>query len=50
VLKLLEDKFILEFSNNDNDDKNKKIGKRKTRKQTIDLTIGDIACFGYILK
>ena len=36
--KLLEDKFILEFSNND---KNKKIGKR----QTIELTMGDIACF-----
>jgi hypothetical protein len=38
--KLLEDKFILEFSNND--DKNKKIRKRTT----IELTIeGDIACF-----
>jgi hypothetical protein len=35
--KLLEDKFILEFSYND---KNNKI----TRK-TIELTIGDIACF-----
>jgi hypothetical protein len=35
-----EDKFILEFSNND---KNRKIGKRKS--QTIELTIGDIACF-----
>ena len=35
--KLLEDKFILEFSNND---KNK-----KKRKRTIELTIGDIACF-----
>ena len=34
--KLLEDKFVLEFSN---DDKN--IKKRKT----IELTIGDIACF-----
>jgi hypothetical protein len=44
--KLLEDKFILEFSNEYNDDKNKKIGKRKTRRQTIELTIGDdIACF-----
>ncbi len=33
--KLLEDKFILEFSNN----------ARKARKrQTIELTIGDIAC------
>ena len=37
--KLLEDKFILEFSDN-NDDKN----NRKIRK-TIELTIGDIACF-----
>jgi hypothetical protein len=38
--KLLEDKFILKFSNND--DKNKKIRKRTT----IELTIGgDIACF-----
>ena len=36
--KLLEDKFILEFSYNN---KNKK----KTRRQTIELTIGDIACF-----
>ena len=34
--KLLEDKFVLEFSNNDN--KNKK-------RKTIELTIGDIACF-----
>ena len=34
--KLLEDKFILEFSNND-----KNIKKRRT----IELTIGDIACF-----
>ncbi len=38
--KLLEDKFVLEFSNND---KNRKIGKSKI--QTIELTIGDIACF-----
>ena len=37
--KLLEDKFILEFSNND---KNK---NRKQKRQTIELTIGDIACF-----
>jgi hypothetical protein len=36
--KLLEDKFILEFSNNG------KINK-KTRKRIIELTIGDIACF-----
>ena len=35
--KLLEDKFIFEFSNNDKNNK-------KTRK-TIELTIGDIACF-----
>jgi hypothetical protein len=39
--KLLEDKFILEFSNNDYNKKN----TRKTRRQTIELTIGDIACF-----
>ena len=37
--KLLEDKFILEFSNND-------YNKKKTRKRTtIELTIGEIACF-----
>ena len=36
--KLLEDKFILEFSNND------KINK-KIRKRIIELTLGDIACF-----
>ena len=36
----MEDKFVLEFSNNN--DKNKKIRKRTT----IELTIGgDIACF-----
>jgi len=40
--KLLEDKFILEFSSN-NDKNNKKV--RKTRRQTNELTIGDIACF-----
>jgi hypothetical protein len=40
--KLLEDKFLLEFSYN-NEDNKKKI--RKTRSQTIELTIGDIACF-----
>ena len=40
--KLLEDKFILEFSYNNEDNKNK---IRKTRSQTIELTIGDIACF-----
>ena len=36
--KLLEDKFIIEFSNNDKNIK-------KTRRTTIELTIGDIACF-----
>ena len=35
--KLLKDKFVLEFSNNDENN-------RKIRK-TIELTIGDIACF-----
>ena len=34
--KLLEDKFILEFSNND---------YNKKKRKTIELTIGDIACF-----
>ena len=38
---LLEDKFVLEFSNNDYN--KKKI--RKARRKTIELTIGDIACF-----
>ena len=37
--KLLEDKFILQFSYND---KNK---NRKQKRQTIELTIGDITCF-----
>ena len=41
--KLLEDKFILEFSNN-NEDNKKKIRKARKR-QTIELTIGDISCF-----
>ena len=36
--KLLEDKFVLEFSNNDKNIK-------KPRERTIELTIGDIACF-----
>jgi hypothetical protein len=40
--KLLEDKFILEFSNNN--DKNKK-NIRKPKRTTIELTIADIACF-----
>jgi hypothetical protein len=35
--KLLEDKFILQFSNNKNGN--------KSRNSTIELTIGDIACF-----
>ena len=35
----MEDKFILEFSNNE-----KNIKKRKTRR-IIELTMGDIACF-----
>ena len=40
--KLLEGKFLIQFSSN-NEDNKKKI--RKTRSQTIELTIGDIACF-----
>ncbi|MGZ5550461.1 MAG: hypothetical protein ACXW07_06805 [Nitrososphaeraceae archaeon] len=40
--KLLEDKFLIQFSSNKEDNK-KKI--RKTRSQTIELTIGDITCF-----
>ncbi|MGZ5551441.1 MAG: hypothetical protein ACXWE7_11715 [Nitrososphaeraceae archaeon] len=40
--KLLEDKFKLEFTSNIEDNK-KKI--RKTRSQTIELNLGDIACF-----
>ena len=40
--KLLEDKFILEFSNNiDKSEKN----IRKPKRTTIELTIGDLACF-----
>ena len=38
--KLLEDKFILEFLSNDNDN-----NKKRKEKRTIELTIGDIACF-----
>jgi hypothetical protein len=38
--KLLEDKFLLEFTSDDNKSKTNKIKKRK-----IELTIGDIACF-----
>ena len=40
--KLLEDKFKLEFTSN-NDYNKKKV--RKTRRQTIELNLGDIACF-----
>jgi hypothetical protein len=41
--KLLEDKFILEFSNNNDDNKNK---TTKVKKRRTELTIGgDIACF-----
>ena len=40
--KLLEDKFKLEFTSN-NEENKKKI--RKPRKQTIELNLGDIACF-----
>jgi hypothetical protein len=37
--KLLEDKFILEFLSNNEDN------KKKIRKRRLELTIGDIACF-----
>ena len=37
--KLLEDKFILEFSYNDRNNKNRK------QKRIIELNLGDIACF-----
>ena len=37
--KLLEDKFILQFSSND------KTSKKIRKRQTIELTIGEIACF-----
>ena len=36
--KLLEDKFTVEFSNNDKN-------KNRKQKRTIELTIGDVACF-----
>ena len=39
--KLLEDKFILEFSYNDKNKKN----TRKVRRQTIELTIGRYSLF-----
>jgi hypothetical protein len=39
--KLLQDKFILEFSNNNNN-KNK---TNKIKKRIIELNLGDIACF-----
>ncbi len=35
----MEDKFILEFSNNS------QINKKTRKRTTIELTIGDIACF-----
>jgi hypothetical protein len=38
ALKLLEDKFILQFSSN-------KDYNKKKKRQTIELTVGDIACF-----
>jgi hypothetical protein len=42
-LKNSEDKFILEFSNNNDDNKNK---TTKVKKRRTELTIGgDIACF-----
>ena len=37
--KLLEDKFKLEFTSNNH------YNKKKARKQTIELNVGDIACF-----
>ena len=37
--KLLEDKFVLEFSNNS------QINKKTRKRTTIELTIGEIACF-----
>ena len=37
--KLLEDKFILQFSPNNEDN------KKKIRKKRLELTIGDMACF-----
>ena len=40
--KLLEDKFLLEFTSN-NDYNKKNMGK--ARRQTIELNLGDIACF-----
>ena len=40
--KLLEGKLLIQFSSN-NEDNKKKI--RKTRSQTIELNLGDIACF-----
>ena len=35
----MEDKFVLEFSNND------KISKKPRERRRIELTIGEIACF-----
>ena len=41
--KFVEDKFILELLPRNNDKNNEKI--RKTKRTTIELTMGDIACF-----
>jgi hypothetical protein len=40
--KLLEDKFILEYSCKDY---NKKKTRKTRKRQTIELTMGDIGCF-----
>jgi hypothetical protein len=40
--KLLEDKFIFQFSSNDY---NKKNARKARKRQTIELNLGDIACF-----
>ena len=39
--KLLEDKFKLEFKSNNEDNKK----KGKSRRQILELNLGDIACF-----
>jgi hypothetical protein len=43
--KLLEDKFKVEFKSNNEDNKK----KGKTRRQILELTTGDIACFVKLL-
>ena len=40
--KLLEDKFIIEFTSNNDDNKNK---MNKIKKRNIELNLGEIACF-----